>query len=47
MENRKVNHLNKAGIQIFKKILCEGYSNHNEQQKDKYEDVKEDIKIIK
>ena len=38
--------LDKENLQKTK-IFCESDDNHNEQQKDEHEDVKENIKIIK
>ena len=37
----------KAHIKKGKKPICESNDKHKEQQKDKHEDIKKDIKIIK
>ena len=41
------NHLIKPEYRLKKKTICESNDKHKEQQKDKHEDVKKDIKIIK
>ena len=41
------NHLNKPVYRLKKKTICENNDKHKEQEKNKHEDVKKDIKIIK
>ena len=36
-----------ASVQMKKKIICESNDKHREYQKDKHQDIKRDIEIIK